>query len=677
MKLSIIAISRFFFIVGLSLAGLAPLAAQEIPAALKGADAPANSIWLESLDLSQIQQGYGKPGAGRSVDGNALTLNGTVYPHGVGTHAKGRILVDLHGAATRFEAVAGVDDEKKGLGSITIALWVDGKKAVETPILHGGDAPQVISADLTGAKQLLIVIGNGRDGYVNDHADLAGAFVTLAAGATQKPEMVSAAIVQDPPRLKIVPEDPKPAIHGARTLGSTPGHPLLFTIPATGTGPLEFSADNLPEGLKIDSKTGIISGSLAKAGTTKVTLHVKGPDGEAQRDLTFIGGEHKLGQTPQMGWNSWNVWGNTVSDKKIRDAADEFFSAGLIRHGYRFVNIDQGWPGKRDAQGFIQSNDQFPDMKKLADDLHAKGINVGLYSSPGPQTCGPYEGSYQHEEQDAETYAKWGFDYLKYDWCSYDGIVNGDHSLESCMKPYRIMGQALAKQDRDIYFSLCQYGMADSWKWAWGPEVLGNSWRTNTDLLDKWSGDEGGADNHCGVYDALQDERGHEKYNAPGHWNDPDMLEVGIVGFGNTHPSGLSQNEQISHFSMWCMLSAPLLIGCDMTRFDDFTKALLTNDEAIDINQDPLGKTAVQVVKTDEGEVWSRELFDGTRGVALLNPAPVEEKITVKWSDIGLSGKQAVRDLWLHQDEGTFDGEYSAMVPSHGTVLLKIGTAAR
>jgi alpha-galactosidase len=432
----------------------------------------------------------------------------------------------------------------------------------------------------------------------------------------------------------------------------------------------------LPKGLKLDSKTGIISGALAEAGTTRVILHAKGPRGEAQREFTIIGGNHKLGQTPQMGWNSWNVWGDKVTEDRVRDAAKEFFSAGLIRHGYRYVNIDEGWEGKRDEKGFIHSNAQFPDMKKLADDVHKMGLNIGLYSSPGPQTCGRYEGSYKHEAQDAETYAKWGYDYLKYDWCSYGDVVHGDQSREACVKPYRIMGQALAKQNRDIFYSLCQYGMSDSWTWAWGPEVHGNSWRTNTDIMDFWSGDKGGWNNEGGLYNILEKERGHEKYNGPGHWNDPDMLQVGIVGFGDTHPSGLTQNEQITHISMWCLLSAPLLIGCDMTRFDPFTLAILTNDEAIDINQDPLGKTAAQVVKTDNSEVWSRELFDGTRGVGLLNPSPVEQKITVKWSDIGLTGKQPVRDLWMHEDEGSFDDGYTVSVPSHGTVLLKVGTPA-
>jgi alpha-galactosidase len=655
--------------------GAGNLKAGDIPGELKSADAPANSVWLDSLDLSHVQQDYGRAAAGHSVGGAALTLKGAVYPHGLGTHANGRILIDLHGEATRFQAVAGVDDEKKGMGSITVTLWVDSKQAVETGVLHGGDAPQLISADLTGAKKLLIVIGNARDGIINDHADLAGAMITLSPGATEKPETL--AITNDPPRLKILPEDPRTAIHGARVVGATPGHPFLFTIPATGTAPLKYSVENLPDGLALNPESGVISGSLARAGETEVTLKATGPGGDAQRKLTIIGGDHKLAQTPQMGWNSWNVWGNSVTEDKVRDAAREFISAGLIRHGYRYVNIDQGWQGKRDDKGFIQSNDQFPDMKKLADDVHAMGLNIGLYSSPGPQTCGPYEGSYRHEEQDAETYAGWGFDYLKYDWCSYEQVVHGDHSRPSAEKPYRIMGEALARQDRDILYSLCQYGMADSWTWAGGPEVHGNSWRTNTDIMDIWSGDTGGWGNESGVYNIIQKEIGHEKYNGPGHWNDPDMLQVGIVGFGNTHPSRLTPNEQITHISMWCLLSAPLLIGCDMTKFDPFTLAILTNDEAIEINQDPLGKTARQVVKTPTDEVWSRELFDGTRGVGLLNPTPVNQTITVKWSDIGLSGKQPVRDLWMHEDEGSFNDSYSVMVPSHYTALLKIGTPTK
>jgi alpha-galactosidase len=673
----------FMTCLALAMAGFlfAPLRGQDIPTELSAADAPAGSIWVDSLDLTKLVQGYGKAQAGLTVDNNKLILNGVTYPHGVGTHSIGRMIVNLHGAATKFQAVVGVDDDRKGLGSIQFFVIVDGHVAAKTDVMHGGDKAQLLTADLTGAHRLALYVGDADDGYTNDHADWAGALITLAPGATDKPETVASV-----PRMTILPPDPHPAIHGARIIGSTPGRFFLFSISATGTAPLSFAAENLPDGLALDSKTGIITGSLKQAGSTNVKLTVSGPGGEAHRVLTIVGGDRKLLLTPQMGWNSWNVWGNTVNEQKVKDAADEMIAAGLQSHGYQYVNIDQGWqpanddPKRRDAQGNIGSNAVFPDMKGLSDYVHGKGLRIGLYSSPGPQTCGPYEGSYQHEDQDAQTYAAWGFDYLKYDWCTYGNIPHSSDSVATFELPYQKMRAALDKTNRDIVFSLCQYGMGDSWKWAADPSagVMGNSWRTHGDIIDSWhepGAKEGVVLCNGGVWDIINSEIGHGPYAGPGHWNDPDMLQVGIVGFGDTHPSRLTPDEQITHISMWCMLAAPLLIGCDMTRLDPFTTAILSNDEALDIDQDELGHEADLIYRDNhDKEVWARPLSDGTWAVALLNGGMDDAKITADWSDIGIKGEQKVRDLWLHKDVGSHDGEYSTMVPSHGTVLLKIGT---
>ena len=643
--------------------------AQDVPAALGEANAPAGSIWVGSLDLTKAEQGFGETRAGLSIDGNKLTLDGRIYPHGIGTHAAGRIIINLHGAATKFQAVVGVDDERRGLGSVQFLVVVDGREVAKTPVLHGGDKPQLITVDLSGDRYMELVTGDGGDGNRDDHADWAGALLRLAPGAAAKPETVEEEVAA--PRLKMLPPDPQTAIHGARIIGSTPGRPFLFSISTTGTKPLVYSARNLPDGLTLDSKTGIVTGSLKSAGRTEVRLRVSGPGGTAQRLLTIVGGDHQLAQTPPMGWNSWNVWGVTVNEQRVKDAANEMIDAGLQAHGYQFVNIDDGWqvrsgkPNPRDAQGHVLSNEQFPDMKGLADFVHAKGLRIGLYSSPGPRTCGGFTGSYQHEDQDAQTYADWGFDYLKYDWCSYREIAGPKPSLDAMKKPYQLMRAALDKTNRDIVYSLCQYGMGDVWKWGNDPSVQANCWRTHGDIIDRWGS----------VWDIIQSEVGHAPYGGAGHWNDPDMLQVGIVGFGHTHASRLSKNEQITHISMWCLFASPLLIGCDMTRLDPFTLAILTNDEALDLDQDPLGQEASLVFKDDhDGEVWARPLSDGTWAVGLLNGAPEDEILTVRWSDVGITGSQKVRDLWLHENVGTFDGSYSVSVPSHGTVLLKIGT---
>ncbi len=632
-------------------------------AALRAQDAPANALWLDTLDLANVTQDYGTAHAGKSVDSRPMTVNGIAYPHGLGTHSVSRLLIDLKGSATHFDALAGVDDEEKaqGRGSVQFQVFVDGKKKAETAILHGGDAPVPVSVDLTGAKRMTLVVEDGGDGNTYDHADWAGALLTLVPGAAARPVTMADVTANEPPMPIFMGADsPVPAIHGPRITGATPGKPFEFMIPATGEGPLTFEAANLPAGLTLDKNTGIISGVLPGVSSTKVRLTVRGPRGSSSRSLTIVGGSRALALTPPMGWNSWNVWAGRVDAGKVRDAADQLISAGLAAHGFQYVNIDDTWEAGRDASGAILTNDKFPDMKALANYVHGKGLKMGIYSSPGPKTCGGYTGSYQHEQQDADTYAGWGVDYLKYDWCSYGDVATGD-GLEKQVKPYRLMGAALKKTDRDILFSLCQYGMADVWKW--GATIGGNAWRTTGDIQDNWNSVRG----------IFTSQNGHQEYVGPGYWNDPDMLMVGVVGFGNTHPTHLKPNEQITHISMWSLLSSPLLIGCDLTKLDAFTKALLTNDDVLDVNQDPLGRPAGRISETGDAQIWARPLFDGTQAVGLVNLGSDRLDITVPWSQLGLSGSQPVRDLWQRKDMGRFANGYTVSVPAHGTVLVKVG----
>ena len=361
-------------------------------------------------------------------------------------------------------------------------------------------------------------------------------------------------------------------------------------------------------------------------------------------------------------------------------------ASGLAAHGYQYINIDDCWQkGRnmkdgRDANGEIIPSEKFPDMKGLADYVHSKGLRLGIYSSPGPKTCAGFEASYQHEEQDAKTYAKWGMDYLKYDWCSYNPVLEatrsnqvdissvnkycGNHpkDVAKMIYPYAVMRVALDNAPRDIVYSLCQYGMGNVWEW--GAEVGGNCWRTTFDITDNWKSLSG-----IGF-----SQNGHVKFAGPGHWNDPDMLIVGKVGWGNLHPTRLKPAEQIMHITLWSLLSSPLLIGCDMSDMDPFTLDLLTNDEVLEVNQDPLGKQACRVADCNDIQVWSKSLQDGTIAVGVINTSFEEFDGVVKWSDIGVQGKQQVRDLWLRKDLGDYDGSYTGKVPAHGALMLKIGT---
>jgi alpha-galactosidase len=439
----------------------------------------------------------------------------------------------------------------------------------------------------------------------------------------------------------------------------------LFRIPASGDGPLTFAAKNLPAGLTLDAKTGIIMGSLRTAGRTAVDITVAGPKGTTTGTITIVGGNHSLALTPPLGWNSWNVWGPAVDDAKVRAAADALVSSGLTAQGYTYINIDDAWEGARDATGEITSNAKFPDMKALAEYVHAKGLKIGIYSSPGPRTCQQrFAGSYQHEAQDAKTWSTWGFDYIKYDWCSYSDVEPNRDSLPGLQKPYILMRSILDSLDRDLVFSLCQYGWGHVW--TWGADVGGNLWRVTGDITDTWA-------SMSGIGFA---QTGHEQFAGPGHWNDTDMLVVGKVGWGSAlRDTRLTPNEQMTHISLWALQGAPLIIGADLSQIDDFTTNLLGNSEVLAVDQDPLGKAAGRSLQNGRIEVWARPLADGRMAVGLFNRDVVAQPITVKWSDLGLFGGQPVRDLWQHKDLGNTRDQFSATVPRHGVVLVAVGQA--
>ena len=452
-----------------------------------------------------------------------------------------------------------------------------------------------------------------------------------------------------------------PKINGAKIFGVRTGSPVLYKIAATGEKPLQYAITGLPKGLSLDAQTGIITGSMQERGVYTMKVVVHNAKGKAERDLTIKVGD-LLALTPPMGWNSWNCWGLSVSTEKVKASAQALIDKGLIDHGWTYMNIDDGWEQpKRDADGNVVTNNKFPDMKLLSDWLHSNGLKLGISSSPGPLTCGGYLGSYQYEMNDANSYNKWGIDYLKYDWCSYENIAGKDTSMAAYQKPYIVMRDALRKQPRDIVYSLCQYGMKKVWQW--GHMVDGNCWRTTGDIEDTW-----GSLSSIGFSQTEQ-----YQYTKPGRWSDPDMLIVGMVGWGeNLHPTRLTPDEQYTHISLWSLLAAPLLIGCDISKMDDFTLSLLTNDEVIAVNQDVLGKEAKQVFKTENYQVWMKELEDGSKAVGIFNLKDQNQKITINWSEFSLQKNQKVRDLWRQKNSGSFIDSYSVKVAPHGVSLIKV-----
>lgn len=471
-----------------------------------------------------------------------------------------------------------------------------------------------------------------------------------------------------------------PRINGPGIFGVRPGHPFRYRIPATGERPMTFAADNLPNGLKLDATTGSITGTLPKNSEHIVTLHAKNAKGAAEKKFKLVVGE-TISLTPALGWNSWNCWGPSVDADKVLKSAKAMVSSGLINHGWSYINIDDAWQGKRGGKfNGIQGNEKFPDLKGLCDEIHAMGLKVGIYSTPWVTSYAVYAGGsaenpegtwekptgkktvnkdilpwaigkYSFATNDANQWAEWGIDYLKYDW--------SPNRVPETQEMYN----ALRSSGRDIVFSLSNNSPFTNAPYL---SKIANSWRTSGDIRDNWQS-------------MSSKGFGQDKwapYQAHGHWNDPDMLVVGYVGgWGGRQPkpSGLTPDEQYTHITLWALACSPLLIGCDMDRLDDFTYNLLSNDEVLAVSQDSLAKPAVTMAKQDEARVLARDLEDGSKAIGLFNTGTNGTiTVTVNWSDLKLSGKQTVRDLWRQKDLGQFAEKFELSIPPHGAELVKI-----
>lgn len=623
---------------------------------------------LEMMDCSRSTSGWRTARVNESVSGSRMSVGGVVKWRGLGTHAPSRVEIPLGHGAIRVETGCAIDDGGKGGGSVEFKIWADDKLVASSGLLRNGEGVRMLKASLRGAERCVLEVTDGGDGIDCDHADWIETVFVYEDGRFPPNDVRSSSR-----QLGVLtpPSPPEPRINGGTVFGVRPGHPILWRLSVTGERPMSLSASGLPDGVTFDGQSQILSGAVERAGDYPIMFTAKNRHGQVSRTYVLKVGS-LLAPLPPMGWNSWNCHSTSVSEEKIRVATDAMVASGLADHGWQYVNIDDYWQnnreeGKNDAtlagearqvDGRIVVNGRFPDMKGLADYIHGKGLKAGIYSSPGPETCGGCTGSYGYEETDARSYAEWGFDYLKYDWCSY-----GDHAYGSgqwrFMYPYLIMGRALSVQKRDIIFSLCEYGCENVA--SWGNLVGGSCWRTTGDVFDTWP-------SICG---AIESQKRLFPYSKPGAWNDPDMLCVGKMCWNGFKGSRLAPNEQYTHISMWALMAAPLMIGCDLTQLDDFTYSLLSNDEVIAVDQDPLGAAAGCVAEGDDWEIWARPLADGAIAVGLFNKSGKEQTITVDMSELGLLCKWKVRDLWTQQDEGVFLGTYAHSVPGHATHLVK------
>jgi len=516
-------------------------------------------------------------------------------------------------------------------------------------------------------------------------------FAVLVAGLAIAAGAQEGAVAQPAPDLTAhiltPPAKAEPRFNGAKIFGVRPGSPIQYTLAVAGLRPMTFSAEGLPDGAAFDAQRGLMTGAVKVPGTYRIKLLAQNAAGKAELTLKLVVGD-TFSLTPPMGCNTWGGLGPFVSEKGVRASAEALVKKGLVNHGYCYVNIDDGWQGKRGGpHNGIQPNDKFGDMKRLCDDLHGMGLKVGNYSTPWRTSYAGFvggssdsadgawaklppggkqgwtHGTHRFEINDARQAAEWGIDYFKYDW--------GIDSVELA----RIMGDALRAQPRDIVLELSNTA---PFKDAAAYTEIGTMTRTDGDLVDVWVKtqlDAGKQKWALGIRDLWLAHRKWEPFNRPGHWNMPCPLRVGLLGGWDNkplRPSRLTVDEQFSHVSLWCLWGAPIIIGAPIDTLDAFTLSLLTNDEVLDIDQDPLGLQA-RDIEVAGGEALVKKLEDGAVAVGLFNPGEWPSTVTATWAELGVSGRWRARDVWRQKDLGVFDGSFTAAgVPSHGVVLVRL-----
>lgn len=665
-----------------------------------GAVVASEVRYADEFNLAGSVCGLGKRTLPRqSVDGHPLTVGGKVFVRGFGSHSEGAVGFRMDGRVEAFDALVGVDDDAMAARrgdrqpKVVFKVWADGRIVWTSPVMQDGMKPVAAHVDLKGAREIVLETSSSAPWLAFEacHGDWLDARFTCADGA----KLESITNPAETAQLGILTpaEKPEPQINGADIWGVRPGHPVIFRVATSGVCPMKFSAKGLPAGVTLDVEKGILGGiAPQRKGDYDIKVTAENAKGRATRTIRLAVGD-RIALTPPMGWNSWNIWGEKFSGEHAKAAAKALDESGLGDHGWAYINLDDFWEMNnskqnkdrpelrgpaRDAEGRILANPSFPDMRGLTDYIHSFGFKAGLYSSPGPTTCGGCEGSYGHELKDATRWAEWGFDYVKYDWCSYDEVIKEERGGkpwyssdgwkdvrgESKERPYRLMRDCLLKQNRDIVFSFCQYGIGKAEEWA--RDAGANCWRIWDDMKDTWPWMEKALEGRPGAADL-------HKFNGPGCWADPDMMLVGLQrSFGSSHPTYLTPNEQYTHVSLWCMIGSPLLIGTDLTKLDAFTKNLLMNDEVLAVSQDRLGKTARRIRHTDAESVWMRPLVGGDFAVALVNRYPFAREIKVSFDELGLTGERWVKDLWRQKCEGRHSGEYFALVPPHATKLVRM-----
>lgn len=641
----------------------------------------SNKIWLDDLVIQTYSEGIPGVNAKMNGGGDSIRITGQVFKRGIGVQATSIMSFYLKGNATEFSATVGVDDQGNKFLPHQFYLVADGKVLFASGDIKYGDKPKSFKADLRGVERMGLLVKVNDQGYTKVYSNWADAQITMI-GDTKPLNTPNSG-----EKYILTPAPAKtPRINTAPVFGVTPGNPFLFTIVASGDKPMQFSVDHLTKGLALNPETGIISGTVTAKENHQVILYAKNKYGKSQKSLSIKVGD-TISLTPPIGWNGWNSWARQIDGGKVLASAKAMVNMGLKDHGWNYVNIDDAWQGNRAGKyNAMQANEKFPNFKEMIDEIHGMGLKLGVYSTPWITSYAGYIGSssnfengafpdsvknnkrsfryvgkYRFEKEDALQLAEWGVDFLKYDW-----------RLE--VPSAERMSIALKGSGRDIIYSLSNSApFSDVKDWV----RISNMYRTGPDIRDSWHGLY-----HCTF---TLDKWG--PFGGPGHWNDPDMMILGNVTTGtDMHPTRLTPDEQYSHISLFALLSAPLLIGCPIEQLDSFTLNLLTNDEVIEIDQDPLGKSARLIADEDGVQTWLKPMSDGSYAVGFFNTADYgktpqsyfrwgNEKPTqfeIKFSQLGLNGKWRVRDVWRQKYIGVIENTISTIIPHHGVMMFRI-----
>ena len=641
------------------------------------------TVWLDDLKIQTFSEGIPSVETKKSGGGDSIRLAGQYFERGIGVHSTSVLTFLLNGNAEQFSAMVGADDKANKKMHVQFFVLGDQKILFESGPMKVGDASKKVNVNLSGIQRLglLVTVSLEDEGYGKTYSDWADAKLVMSE------ENLPKNIPNNGEKYILTPTPARtPGINSAKIFGVTPGNPFLYTIVATGDQPMQFSADHLPRGLLLDSKTGIITGKIGKAGTYLTILHVKNALGNASKQLKIVVGD-TFALTPPIGWNGWNSWARNIDGEKVTASANAMVKMGLSNHGWTYINIDDTWEGQRGGKfNGLQPNEKFPKFREMIDYIHSLGLKLGVYSTPWISTYAGYAGAssdfekgeypdsikinkrayrhigkYRFEKEDALQMAEWGVDYLKYDWRI---------DLNSAER----MSEALKKSGMDILFSLSNsapFALAKDWA------RVSNAWRTGPDIRDSW----------LSLYTSVFTIDKWAPFAVPGHWNDPDMLILGNVTTGtDLHPTRLTPDEQYSHVTIFSLLAAPLLIGCPIEQLDEFTLNLLTNDEVIAVDQDPLGKPARLVADENGVQIWVKPQEDGSLAVGLFNTADygktpqsyfhwgneTSKNFQFDFAKAGLNGKYKIRDLWRQKDLGLFDGSFKTEIRHHGVVLIKL-----